>query len=462
MTTPGPACNQTNWRVARSDKLFGNAVRFDQRRCFGMSQLSSDLSTRPTPFTPETTDDVMSQQERVVSLDQFRGYCVLGMFVVNFLGGMASTHHLLRHNNTHFSLADSIMPAFILISGFSYRMTFVKRLLSQEPSSVRNRYFWRSIGLIFLSLMLFGFGNKISTYSELTWENLSRFVVLVVKADMWEVLAIIGACQILLLPFIAWSARRRMALFFGLGISHLLLSWWFNWDFVYGRPNALDQFFGTVGKRAWDGGLFGILAWSEIMLLGTLLPDLVNGISRKSAMIRLAMLGTILMVVGYSASCLSRLYDKPESVAEASQDLASDPVMPPWEKAQGRKLVELLAEPPLVPPPGIELRAPNYWAMDKRIVSQSFVYFSAGWAVVLYGLFVMICDIRNWTFAPLTTFGQNPLAAYIIHHAVEVSLLALFPKDSSAWWASVGMLLSIAITYKFVRFLEDRQLYLRL
>ncbi len=404
----------------------------------------------------------MSQQERVVSLDQFRGYCVLGMFVVNFLGGMTSTHHLLRHNNTHFSLADSIMPAFILISGFSYRMTFVKRLLSQEPRSVRKRYLGRSIGLIVLSLMLFGFGNKISTYSELSWENLFRFVVLVIKADMWEVLAIIGACQILLLPFIAWSVRGRIALFFGLCISHFLLTWWFNWDFVYGRPNALDQFFGTVGKRAWDGGLFGLLAWSEIMLLGTLLPDLVNGVSRKSAVVRLITLGAFLMVVGYCVSCLSRLYDKPEAIAETSVETAADPVMPPWEKAKGRKLADLVAEPPLVPPPGIELREPNYWAMDKRIVSQSFVFFSAGWAVALYGLFVMFCDIWMWAFAPLTTFGQNPLAAYIIHHAVEVSLLALFPKDSSAWWASVGMLLSIAITYKFVRFLEDRQLYLRL
>jgi len=44
---------------------------------------------------------------RLVSLDQFRGYTVLGMFVVNFLGGFTVTPALLKHHNTYFSYADS-------------------------------------------------------------------------------------------------------------------------------------------------------------------------------------------------------------------------------------------------------------------------------------------------------------------------------------------------------------------
>ena len=48
---------------------------------------------------------------RIVSLDQFRGYTVAGMFAVNFLGHLALTHQLLKHNDTHFSYADSIMPS---------------------------------------------------------------------------------------------------------------------------------------------------------------------------------------------------------------------------------------------------------------------------------------------------------------------------------------------------------------
>ncbi len=39
-----------------------------------------------------------SLQERKCSLDQFRGYSVAAMFVVNFLGGLAVTHQVLKHN----------------------------------------------------------------------------------------------------------------------------------------------------------------------------------------------------------------------------------------------------------------------------------------------------------------------------------------------------------------------------
>jgi hypothetical protein len=177
------------------------------------------------------------------------------------------------------------------------------------------------------------------------------------------------------------------------------------------------------------------------------------------------------MVVGYMASCLTRLYDK-QPVDSATAAVSTDfsqpqvksdsPVMPDWNRLHGRPWHTLLAEPPLVPPPEIEMREPNYWAMDKRIVSQSFVYFSAGFAVFLYGLFVLVCDIGGVALQPLTTFGQNPLAAYLIHHVVEKNLQAFFPKDSSALWGTMGLLMSMAITYLFVRFLEVRGLFLRL
>ena len=54
-----------------------------------------------------------------------------------------------------------------------------------------------------------------------------------------------------------------------------MLSYFFNFDFVYGRPNRLDDFLGTSGSTAWDGGFFGLLSWAAIMLAGTLAYDAV-------------------------------------------------------------------------------------------------------------------------------------------------------------------------------------------
>jgi len=65
---------------------------------------------------------------RIISLDQFRGYTVAGMMLVNFIGDFAAAHPVFKHHNTYFSYADTIMPAFHFAVGFALRLTLLKRL----------------------------------------------------------------------------------------------------------------------------------------------------------------------------------------------------------------------------------------------------------------------------------------------------------------------------------------------
>src|SRR5262249_982360 len=58
------------------------------------------------------------------------------------------------------------------------------------------------------------------------------------KSDLWETLAIIGATQLVVLPFIGWGFGPRFLVLIGLGAAHLLLSYWFNWDFLYGENDT--------------------------------------------------------------------------------------------------------------------------------------------------------------------------------------------------------------------------------
>ena len=60
--------------------------------------------------------------DRIHSLDQFRGYTVLGMFFVNFIGYFAVTPAIFKHHNTYCSYADTIMPQFFFAVGFAYRL----------------------------------------------------------------------------------------------------------------------------------------------------------------------------------------------------------------------------------------------------------------------------------------------------------------------------------------------------
>src|SRR5262249_1173024 len=155
-----------------------------------------------------------------------------------FVGGLKAFPEVLKHHNGHpyFSYADTIMPSFLFAAGFSYRLSTLRRLEKLGPRRTYGHVVLRSLGLILISLVMFAqedfhFPRE---WAEVTAGEAWRFIALVLKADLWEVLAIIGVTQILLIPVIAASTRVRIAAWLGFAALHLLISYWFNFAFVYG------------------------------------------------------------------------------------------------------------------------------------------------------------------------------------------------------------------------------------
>ncbi len=315
---------------------------------------------------------------RIASMDQFRGYTVAGMFVVNFLSSFAVIHPLLKHNNTWFSYADSIMPSFLFAVGFSFRLTYLRRVQQAGYWPTVWTYVRRSLALVVVSLVMYGFGTEFKHWNQFSemppeyepfrakaarthsfdelikearaanpqadertilalassmgatianpgaaqgdkgnsrapaeraaaiadqeesdfvsaaqtriqnWNPLSAnqrmlvhlriAVAKLVKSDLWETLAIIGVTQLVVLPFIGWSFLGRFGALVGLGLTHFLISWWFNWDFLYAlNDNWMSKLWMTGHSRGWDGGFFGCLSWAIAMLAGTLCYDLTIG-----------------------------------------------------------------------------------------------------------------------------------------------------------------------------------------
>ena len=149
-------------------------------------------------------------------MDQYRGYTVAGMFLVNFVGSLSAFHYVVKHNSGFFSYADSIMPGFIFCAGFSYRLTAVRRFAEMCTARASLSYIRRSLALVLVSVAIYTFNADIGkSWSVL--ENsigipwaLSEFVFQFLKSGMWEVLGIIGMTQILLLPFIYRGVSSRV------------------------------------------------------------------------------------------------------------------------------------------------------------------------------------------------------------------------------------------------------------
>ena len=330
---------------------------------------------------------------RLTSLDQFRGYTVAGMCLVNFLAPFVVIHSILKHNDTYFSYADTIMPGFLFVVGFAFRLTYLKRRQKSGRLQTASSYVRRSGKLLLLSLLIYcfvgdiprwfqfremppEFGRRVGEQRErkseegqkesmlripgtdpghhkptptpnpsslaplplplsapdppriaasierfrawraLSWQRqlLVHWRILaakLIKSELWETLAIIGATQLVILPWIGCRFWTRLLVMATLGVAHCLLSYWFNWDFLYGvNGNWMSNVWMTGDDRGWDGGIFGPINWGIVMLGGTLAYDLVAASASPAAAIsKLAMWGFAFMAAGYSLSCLTRLYD---------------------------------------------------------------------------------------------------------------------------------------------------------
>ena len=415
--------------------------------------------------TQQLASSAPARAERLASLDQFRGYTVVGMLLVNYFGGYAVCPQVLKHTHDYCSYADTIMPQFLFAVGFALRLTFGRRMQTQGSAAAYGRMIRRLLGLVLVSLVVYTVGPRAPNWEQLKEMGIWQALYEPLKRGWFQTLMHIAVTSLWILPVVHSKTSIRIYWMIGSAVAHVLLSYWFNFAWCNTAPNGID------------GGPLGFLTWTIPAIVGTLACDVfVRPRSELQigslALVKVFLASLLLMGLGYILSCGTRLYDVPESQVDElrGKKLAVDPVWPTQTridakrgmvKEQSAGLSAWLAEPPFIKPPGEDQRKWNYWMMSQRGGTLSYPLFAAGFSLLVYMIFFVVCDLGGFQLAFFRTFGTNALIAYVLHGMVGNAVQPFFPKDSPAWFAIFGLVLFFWITWLFVRHLEKQGAYLR-
>ena len=372
------------------------------------------------------TEETPQKPARIISVDQFRGYTVAGMFLVNFLGGYAAIHHVFAHNNTYCSYADTIMPQFFFAVGFAYRLTFLRARDKEGTRAAVSKAVRRNLALFTLGAIMYGFDGGGKSWGELTQWGLSGFLAEFWRSELFEALTHIAVTSLWVLPVIGASARTRIAFAAGSALLHLVLSKWFYYDWSQ--------------QHGIDGGPLGFLTWTVPTVAGTLAYDWMMADGPRKAIPRLLKWGFVLMFFGYGISCLNAVNHTLHGTAQAEG------------------IWRWIVEPPFIAPS----RPTDLWTMNQDQGSLSYLTFMAGFSMALLVVFIVFCDIWGFSLGAFRTLGQNALAAYVVCELPERFVRPFVPNDAPLWYVLCGFAAFFGLTWLFMRYLEKHKLYLRL
>jgi predicted acyltransferase len=208
---------------------------------------------------------------RIASLDQFRGFAIFGMILVNYLGYFDKIPDTMKHPHYGMTFANTIAPFFLVAVGMGFSMSLKNRIAKY---GVKNSYLAaikRYFILIIIGIVLYGPDPV---------------------CGMWDALTDIGFAGLLTLPFILTKKWIRVCLAFIYLIIYQLL-------------------FRFTGYGEWtmqysiDGGPLGIISWASILFFGTVLMDDLQEATPAKFIRRSLITGSALVALGYSLSLLN-------------------------------------------------------------------------------------------------------------------------------------------------------------
>jgi heparan-alpha-glucosaminide N-acetyltransferase len=350
-------------------------------------------------ITQPTNTSFLQNNQRILSIDAFRGITIFVMVFVNDLAGTPGIPSWMGHmpaNADAMSFVDVVFPAFLFIAGMSIPFALQNRLQKGDSFlQLQGHIIWRALGLLTLGFFMVnaedgynaaGSGIPLHlwlllfyTAAILTW-NVYTF-----KNKRWQyVFRFTGIAGLIILAFIYHG---------GDGTAHMRPHWWgilglIGWAYLYAcifyqlfKGNiillitmvAFCTAFYIISKQSsvqaddylsWMRSQAGNAAHTSIVLCGIILSQLFFSKKISDVITRRFIWAGIFMTVLFMA--------------------------------------------------GYQLRP--YYKISKIYATPTWCLYSAGFSCIIFGLLYWLTDIQGknkWTtfFKPAAT---NPLLTYII------------------------------------------------
>ncbi len=332
------------------------------------------------------------QQQRLVSLDAFRGATIAGMILVNNPGSWSDIYPQLRHAAWHgWTFTDFIFPFFLFIVGVSMTMSFAKRVAQgADKMHLLLHVVRRSVIIFALGIVLKIFPFGLYPGHDIAWATLR----------IPGVLERIAVCYLLVSVVVLYSGVRAQVVW----TTGLLVVYW-----------ALLMLVPVPGYGAGVLEPMGNLAWyidSHVLAGHTWSGAPAPGFDPEGILSTLSALATTLF---------GALTGHWLRTARSHEDKAG------WMMVVGNGLLLLGAI--------LDMWMP----INKNLWTSSYSVFMAGWALVCLGISYWLIDAKGskgWA-TPFVIYGMNAIAIFVFSGLVA-RMLSLI-----TWVAADGTLLTL-------------------
>jgi predicted acyltransferase len=362
--------------------------------------------------------------ERLACLDAYRGFVILAMIWVNYIGEMPGIPDWLKHataSQDTFTIPDLVFPGFLFMVGLALPLSLGKRL-AQGASALGcvSKVFWRALGLILAGVVM-------------------------VNADRYDA----GAA---LLPrnwyFLLFYASLALLWLQGGGLRSWLGGAGLLFVMVTFRGTVNDEFKTATLEHSW-WGILGIIGWAY--LASSLVYLSVKGSP-------IALLGAMgFMLALYMGAQKGRLDFLPSwitdfvSVGELFGSVSANvlagavagSLFTPWGLGPGavtgateavhvRRIRFMLLFALGMILSALLLRP--YHPISKISATETFTLITAGINLGLFMLFYILMDVLKWRgwAVLLIPVGTNALLAYILPDFWNVLMGVL--GLGGIWW----------------------------